>query len=215
LAAWALYSYNHRSLPPIEWSSIDIPAAGIGASLRTELLSGDVLYQLRVRPLSVELAKPFSTVAQSNFLARQFTVTLLDAGGFELCKEEIATGPEVGNTGDISALVANGKLGLLGNCNANQYGQAKSWNIAYNFPKISAPVAPAKPAPITNVPWKDKNTWRQLQIGMTKAEVRSLLGEPGYIENFDTGDNWFYPNTGYAFVQFDEGGHLSHWAEPH
>ena len=27
--------------------------------------------------------------------------------------------------------------------------------------------------------WRDKQTWRQLKIGMTKHEVQAILGEPG------------------------------------
>ncbi len=50
---------------------------------------------------------------------------------------------------------------------------------------------------------------------MTKAEVRSLLGEPGSIANFGmAGDVWYYPDTAGGEVSFDSDGHVETWSEP-
>ncbi len=57
--------------------------------------------------------------------------------------------------------------------------------------------------------------WRRLKLGMTKAQVKAILGDPPRRRVFPPGfDYWYYPNETAAQVQFDMSGKLSGWQEP-
>ena len=61
--------------------------------------------------------------------------------------------------------------------------------------------------------WQNKKHWRRLERGMTKTQVRSILGEP--IKRIKgTRTLWYYPNIYCAYVSFDKNGLLSGWNEP-
>jgi len=63
--------------------------------------------------------------------------------------------------------------------------------------------------------WEDKQNWRRLRKGMTKSEVRRLLGEAGKISaNAILGDTWYYPDAAGGRVRFDTGDRLKSWSEP-
>jgi CheY-like chemotaxis protein len=134
LVFWETYSYKHRSMPPIAWSPIDIQATGISAFLKTEVLDGELLYQFRASPSSPELSLPFNIVAKSVPSAKQFTVILYDADGFQLCSETFETSREVDSKGALAALISNTRMS---SCALERYKQARSWNVIYNFPPLS------------------------------------------------------------------------------
>ncbi len=56
--------------------------------------------------------------------------------------------------------------------------------------------------------------WRSLQVGMSKIEVVALLGKPGKVHKWKTGEAWYYPNSKGGEVDFDRGGKVSGWLEP-
>jgi outer membrane murein-binding lipoprotein Lpp len=64
--------------------------------------------------------------------------------------------------------------------------------------------------------WRDKQTWRQLKIGMTKAEVTAILGEPPKINASNIGDTWLYPDGlgGLGSVSFRNRETVNSWNEP-
>jgi hypothetical protein len=62
--------------------------------------------------------------------------------------------------------------------------------------------------------WRDKQTWRQLKIGMTKHEVQAILGEPGRISASDLGDHWYYPDPLGGSARFSKEERLNSWSEP-
>lgn len=64
--------------------------------------------------------------------------------------------------------------------------------------------------------WRDKQTWRQLKIGMTKAEVTAILGEPPQINASNIGDTWLYPDGlgGLGSVIFRNRETVTSWNEP-
>jgi len=64
--------------------------------------------------------------------------------------------------------------------------------------------------------WKDKSHWRMLQKGMSKNDVRKLLGEPLKIESGGPLEHWSYTGAGIlgAHVTFDENGRVWGWDEP-
>ena len=65
--------------------------------------------------------------------------------------------------------------------------------------------------------WRDKQAWRQLNIGMTKGEVTAILGEPPKITTSDyLGDSWYYPDGqgGLGSVDFRNRETVNSWREP-
>lgn len=61
----------------------------------------------------------------------------------------------------------------------------------------------------------DKSKWRQLRRGLSKADVRALLGEPTKVQEFSFGTWWHYGNefTG-GKVDFTPAGLVEGWTEP-
>ena len=50
----------------------------------------------------------------------------------------------------------------------------------------------------------DKGNWRKLQLGMYKAQIRQLLGEPDTITKGRRHELWFYAAEGFGSVTFDK-----------
>jgi hypothetical protein len=70
-----------------------------------------------------------------------------------------------------------------------------------------------KSKPETDYGWQNKKNWRTLEVGMSEAQVRSILGEPvKVIKGVKT--LWYYPNVYGGYVSFDERGKLTGWNEP-
>ncbi|MDD4857300.1 MAG: outer membrane protein assembly factor BamE [Candidatus Krumholzibacteria bacterium] len=72
------------------------------------------------------------------------------------------------------------------------------------------PVAPTVPGPNMGA------NWRELRMGMTKADVRELLGEPDDIPMNSYLEVWDYSRSygGYCSVTFDENGRVESWNGP-
>ena len=58
------------------------------------------------------------------------------------------------------------------------------------------------------------NPWHSLQVNISKAEVTALLGKPGKIHKWKTGEAWYFPNTKGGEVDFDANNNVSGWLEP-
>lgn len=58
--------------------------------------------------------------------------------------------------------------------------------------------------------WKVLSNWRQLKTGMSREDVRGLLGEPRRIEGGEL-ESWYYANS--ASLMFFNG-RLNRWMEP-
>ena len=63
--------------------------------------------------------------------------------------------------------------------------------------------------------YKLRENWRKLEFGISKNQVRQLLGEPPNI-NADSfiGDRWYYPDALGGYIKFDTSGKLEKWDEP-
>jgi hypothetical protein len=57
-----------------------------------------------------------------------------------------------------------------------------------------------------------KAAWRSLQKGMSKDQVRRILGDPKEINVFSTWETWWYPGIG--SVEFNDSGRVKGWIEP-
>lgn len=70
----------------------------------------------------------------------------------------------------------------------------------------------------TNDPKKTKKTsgnpWQSLSINLSKDEVKSLLGKPGRIDKWKSGEAWYYPDSRGGEVDFDANEKVTGWLEP-
>lgn len=75
-----------------------------------------------------------------------------------------------------------------------------------------------RPAQRKTVPgaggWKNKANWPLLELGMTKAQARNLLGEPGEITKRESFELWYYPDVLGGQVYFNSNGRIDGWGEP-
>ena len=63
--------------------------------------------------------------------------------------------------------------------------------------------------------YRNKANWRRLQLGMTKAQVKAILGDPPRRRVMPPGfDYWYYPDVLGPHVLFDTSGKLMGWDEP-
>ena len=62
--------------------------------------------------------------------------------------------------------------------------------------------------------WRNQQNWRDLRKGMSKREVRQILGEPGKISSGSYGENWYYPDAIGGNVDFNSHGKVEGWSEP-
>ncbi|TAN65678.1 MAG: hypothetical protein EPN17_16035 [Methylobacter sp.] len=56
--------------------------------------------------------------------------------------------------------------------------------------------------------------WDSLSVGLSKSEVASILGKPGKIDKWKTGEAWYFPNPRGGEVDFDTNGKVTGWLEP-
>ena len=64
----------------------------------------------------------------------------------------------------------------------------------------------------TGEPWKDKQNWRRLQLGMSTDAVVRILGNPEHIDKYPFAERWDY--LGGGNVDFNEDGRVDSWSEP-
>ena len=62
--------------------------------------------------------------------------------------------------------------------------------------------------------WEDKQNWRRLRSGMSKAEVVSLLGEPDRIDKYSFFEVWQYGDLGGGTIHFSSRETVESWSEP-
>ena len=62
--------------------------------------------------------------------------------------------------------------------------------------------------------WQEKQNWRKLHSGMSKDEVRGLLGEPDNIDRSTFFEDWTYGTPPRGMVGFSSTEKLNSWSEP-
>jgi len=63
--------------------------------------------------------------------------------------------------------------------------------------------------------YKKKENWRALQQGMSKYQVKELLGEPGQISKLSYGGEiWYFPSAIGGSVTFKANATVDGWSEP-
>jgi TonB family protein len=72
-------------------------------------------------------------------------------------------------------------------------------------------LAATRQAAPTGKPWKDKQNWRRLELGMSTDAVARILGDPERINKDPNAELWRYPGGG-SVVFWNE--RLHHWSEP-
>jgi hypothetical protein len=84
--------------------------------------------------------------------------------------------------------------------------------VPTDLKNLNAPVAPETP----NVKTKKTtgNPWQSLQVNLSKAEVTSLLGKPGKIDKWKTGEAWYFPNPRGGEIDFNASDSVTGWLEP-
>lgn len=79
--------------------------------------------------------------------------------------------------------------------------------------KISkAPVAAETPEVKTKT--VKANPWHSLQVNISKAEVTALLGKPGKIDKWKTGEAWYFPDSRGGEIDFNTDDNVTGWLEP-
>lgn len=60
-----------------------------------------------------------------------------------------------------------------------------------------------------------KNPWRNLRTGLSKSQVKGILGSPARIDSLGILETWHY-GSGYGggSVTFDDRGKVNGWSEP-
>ena len=81
--------------------------------------------------------------------------------------------------------------------------------------KLLSRTQPDPPIQIKPGNYRNRANWRRLKLGMTKAQVKAILGDPPRRRVMSPGfDFWYYPDVLGPQVQFDMSGQLSGWTEP-
>jgi len=62
--------------------------------------------------------------------------------------------------------------------------------------------------------WKDVSVWRSLKHGLSKDDVKRILGEPSKVADFGALVTWYYGYPVGGQVTFRENGSVQSWIEP-
>lgn len=117
--------------------------------------------------------------------------------------------PQLANLGRHLILMA--VIALSGNALAES---AEDQDLRPKAEVLKKQVHESKPIQTPKSKKVTGNRWHALQVNMSKAEVSSLLGKPGRIDKWKTGEAWYFPNSKGGEVDFDANGKVSGWLAP-
>jgi len=72
----------------------------------------------------------------------------------------------------------------------------------------------AKPIQVRPGDYLNKANWRKLKKGMSKDQVKAILGDPPKVSASSIGDRWDYPRISDAYVSFNTRDLVTGWVEP-
>jgi len=244
LVVWGVIASRDRSEEaanvPLDtlktWPEITVTALGnTKFRLQTVWRNSNIYYQFYVQgyPAAFRQARErqqrpsaFSPLSPEPTL----TITFLDKDGFKLFEHLLPFTEMVGVTGDDGQPTDGYWKGdeLL---NVDIYRRAARWELSWTgfspAPALepttpSAPLRkplsqiprPVAPSPAATPKWRDVSLWRGLSHGMSKDDVKQIIGEPGKISDLGFLVIW---NYGYPFggsVTFGQDGTVQSWSEP-
>ena len=211
---------------PKAWPPIQIEAlGGVELNLSTMWRDNQLHYRFSVTGYSDALsnARDAATEQSPLSLSPEFVLVFLDRDGFKAFEHRIPLRQMariVDSKGEGAGLHANDEAYL----DAAVYRRASSWNAFWNF-GTHLPRAELKPpregrtfkGPANGTSktiWRDLSLWRRLERGMSKPDVRRILGEPTKIDEFGVMTTWYYGHPLGGSVTFDSHGSLESWSEP-
>ncbi|MDP1774124.1 MAG: hypothetical protein Q8L15_17795 [Methylobacter sp.] len=77
---------------------------------------------------------------------------------------------------------------------------------------LKAPVAVETPEVKTKK--VASNPWHAIQVNLSKTEVVSLLGKPGKIDKWKTGEAWYFPDSRGGEIDFNANEIVTGWLDP-
>ena len=93
------------------------------------------------------------------------------------------------------------------------YNLAARWK--WRWSRMMTPPTVISPGRQTVPDWRDVSLWHKVRNGMSKNEVRTILGEPSRITERYTGSQWVYgPVLSGPRVNFDFDGRAQRWSDP-
>lgn len=219
LSAWAYTSWNaHRQelrrLPlaaPKNWGTLDFVGDAKG-ELKTAWRDGTLFYQLDI--------SGYSEDSISHQADASLTIEFNDTDGFKLFEQAVpiaAMSRMLGPDGKPAGLSWSEDHYI----DPERYARATTASLLWrgvelrNLAGASEPKPKPVQAPQLQPPWRLRGNWRQLEVGLTEAVVRGLLGEPSQVTRFGSRlYKWRYGSVlDGGTVSFDQDG-VTDWDEP-
>lgn len=209
---------------PKKWGVLKIRALdGVELRLSSMWRKGSLHYQLSTRDYPPPLAAARESGPTRGSLGEPaWTLVFSDEHGFKVFEFGVPLSSmtlSVDSTGKGIALSTNDQTPV----DAEAYRRASSWHVTWNFeaPRPAAITRARAPAGaqatrdgVKSPKWRDVSRWRQLKLGMSKEEVRQLLGEPESVTESGAIKVWYYGTMRQGEVDFDESDNVSFWSEP-
>jgi hypothetical protein len=195
LIVWGIVALRERREAAAEaplsilksWPEVTVDAlANTRFHLQTVWRGGNVYYQFDANAVSTAVRQ-----ARDHDTQAAFTISFLDKDGFKLFEhrlalQELTTG--IGPDGQPASMSWKGDESI----NVDLYRRSARWEISWSgFSSVSVvePITPPsassilirRPAATAQPKWKDVALWRELSRGISKDEVKRILGEPGKI----------------------------------
>jgi hypothetical protein len=222
---WGLYEFSQarersKNAPLAElkkWPAVKIEAlGGVEMSLSTMWRDGRLFYQFSVDGYTEELALVTATNRKA-----AWTLTFFDGNGFRLFEHQVPLG-EMARLIDASGRSTRLSASEDTFAEADNYRGAASWSVTWNFEVPQRAEPASRPAARmggsgdrdSGPKWRNVALWRGLRKGMSKEQVRQILGEPGKITELSTLTLWYYGYPSGGEVTFGASGDVSSWSEP-